>query len=87
MFPYLNSPFAKIRGISKEIRKPVSLEKFSIATCHVAEARFWSFTVMVVPVQSVATSLEDLAELVQPAAPAVPPAPQPPQHVQAAEGP
>ena len=87
MFPYLNSPFAKIQGISKEIRKPASLEKFSIATRNVAEARFRSFTVMVVPVQPVATLLEDLAELVQPAAPAVPPAPQPPQPVQAAEGP
>ena len=63
MFPYLNSSFAKIRGISKEIRKPASLEKFSIAIRYVAEARFWSFTVMVVPVQPVSTSLEDLAEL------------------------
>ena len=27
-FPELNNPFAKIRGISKEIRKPASLEKF-----------------------------------------------------------
>ena len=87
MFPYLNSPFAKIQGISKEIRKPASQEKFSIATRHVAEAHFWSFTVMVVPVQPLSTSLEDLAELVQPTAPAVPRAPQPPQPVQAAEGP
>ena len=63
MFPYLNSPFAKIRGISKEIRKQASLEKFSIATRHVAEARVWTFKVMVVPVQPVSTSLEDLAEL------------------------
>ena len=39
----LNSPFAKIRGISKEIRKPSSLEKFSIATRHVAEPHFRSF--------------------------------------------
>ena len=63
MFPYLNSPFSKIRGISKEIRKPASLEKFSIAIRHVAEASFWSFTVMVVPAQPVYTSFEDLAEL------------------------
>ena len=87
MFRRLNTPFAKIRDISKEIRKPASLEKFSIATSHIAEARFRRFTFMIVPVQPVATSLEDLAEPGQPAAPAVPPAPQPPQPVQAAEGP
>ena len=77
MFPCLNSAFAKILGISKEIRKPSSLEKFFVATRHVAEACFRSFTVMVVPVQPVAILLEDLADLVQPAAPVVPPAPQP----------
>ena len=87
MFPHLNSPFAKFQGISKEIGKPASLEKFFIATRHVAEAHFRSFTFMIVPVQPVASSLEDLDEPGQPAAPAVPPAPQPPQPVQAAEGP
>ena len=90
MFPYLNSPFAKIRGISKEIRKPASLEKFSVATRHVAEARFWSFTVMVCACTTglyFARGFSRALKLVQPAAPAVPPAPQPPQPVQAAEGP
>ena len=58
-----------------------------MARRHVAEARFRNYTVMVVPIQQVATSLEDLAKPVQPAAPAVPTASQPPQPVQAAEGP
>ena len=66
--------------------KPTSREKFSIATRHVAEARFRSFTVTVVPVQPVTTSLEVLAEPVQPAAPVVPPASPPLQPVRAAEG-
>ena len=87
MFPCLNNLFAMIWGILKEIRKPASLEKFSIATRHFAEARFRSFTVSVVPVQPATTALKDLAQPVQPAVPAVPPAPQTPQPVRAAEGP
>ena len=90
MFPYLNSPFAKIRGISKEIRKPVSLE--NIFYSYTPRRRsplleFYSYGCACTTGLYFVRGFSRALKLVQPAAPAVPPAPQPPQPVQAAEGP
>ena len=90
MFPYLNSPFAKIRGISKEIRKPASLEKIFYSYTPRRRSpllEFYSYGCPCTTGLYFARGFSRALKLVQPAAPAVSPAPQPPQPVHAEERP
>ena len=85
MFPYLNSPFAKIRGISKEIRKPASLEKIFYSYTPRRRSpllEFYSYGCPCTTGLYFARGFSRAFKLVQPAAPAVSPAPEPPQPVQ-----
>ena len=90
MFPYLNSPFAKIRGIiERDTQAGKSGEIFYSYTPRRRSPflEFYSYGCACTTGLYFVRGFSRALKLVQPAAPAVPPAPQPPQPVQAAEGP